>query len=78
LVCAQCHVTYYLDPKTAEVKIPWSQEPNINAVENYFSASLFREWTHTMTEADLVKLRHQDYEFFLGSNHFEAGVTCVD
>jgi nitrite reductase (cytochrome c-552) len=78
LVCAQCHVTYYLDPKTAEVKIPWEQEPNINAVENYFSASLFREWTHSMTEADLVKLRHPDYEFFVGSNHFEAGVTCVD
>jgi nitrite reductase (cytochrome c-552) len=78
LVCAQCHITYYVDPKTSEINIPWRQEPNINVVENYFSASPFREWTHSLTEADLVKLRHPDYEFFLGSNHFEAGVTCVD
>lgn len=79
LVCAQCHVTYYMDDGTGEVKMPWQGEPNLAAVEEYYlTVSPLRSWQHAMTGAGLPKIRHPDYEFFLGSTHHAAGVSCVD
>ncbi|EEG76246.1 ammonia-forming cytochrome c nitrite reductase subunit c552 [Dethiobacter alkaliphilus] len=79
LVCAQCHITYYLDKESGEVNIPWTEEPNISNVEHYYLAlSEYRTWEHALTGAEIPKLRHPDYEFFLGSTHHDAGVSCAD
>jgi len=79
LVCAQCHITYYFDQHSGALSIPWEQSPDVNAVEHYFSSTYpYREWVHAMTGTGLVKLRHPDYEFFLGGTHSVAGVACAD
>ncbi|MEW6243168.1 MAG: ammonia-forming cytochrome c nitrite reductase subunit c552 [Bacillota bacterium] len=78
-VCAECHITYYFNQNTGALSIPWEQPPDLNAVVHYFSSTYpYREWLHAMTGARLAKLRHPDYEFFLGGSHSVAGVACAD
>jgi nitrite reductase (cytochrome c-552) len=78
LVCAQCHVTYFMDQATGEVKIPWDEPPALQSVEAYYAESTYRSWTHERTGTGIPKIRHPDFEFFSGGAHHVAGVSCAD
>jgi len=78
LVCAQCHVTYYFLAETKETTFPWDEGLKADEVFQYFEKKDYTEWKHPITQADLVKARHPDYELFVGSTHHSAGVSCAD
>lgn len=78
LVCAQCHVTYYFLDDTKETTFPWDEGLKADEVYQYYQKKNYSEWEHPLTQADLVKARHPDYELFLGSTHHSAGVSCAD
>jgi nitrite reductase (cytochrome c-552) len=78
LVCAQCHVTYYFLDGTKETTFPWDEGLKADETYNYFQKRNYTEWKHPITQADLVKARHPDYELFIDSTHHSAGVSCAD
>ncbi len=78
LVCAQCHIEYYLDPETKEVTVPWKYGTDVADIEATFIEWNFTDWTHPRTGGDLYKIQHPEFETYLGSVHDSFGVTCVD
>lgn len=78
LVCAQCHVEYYFKPGTREPVFPWDKGLKIDDIEKYYDEIKFKDFTHPDSGTDIVKIQHPDYEFFLGSTHQAAGVSCAD
>ena len=77
LVCAQCHVTYYFTD-THKVVFPWDEGLKVEDQIRYYDKIDFTEWHHPDTGAPLIKPRHAEYEYFKGSVHESAGVSCAD
>ncbi|MGS0745339.1 ammonia-forming cytochrome c nitrite reductase subunit c552 [Syntrophomonas erecta subsp. sporosyntropha] len=78
LVCAQCHVTYYFQPETKKVIFPWDKGIKAENILAYYDDFQFSEWIHPLAGTGLAKVRHADYETFMGSTHESAGVACAD
>lgn len=78
LVCAQCHVTYYFKDVSKETTFPWDEGLKADETYQYYQKLNYSEWEHPIVKTGLVKARHPDYEFFLGSTHHSAGVSCAD
>lgn len=78
LVCAQCHIEYYLHPETKEVTVPWKYGTDVADIEATFIEWNFTDWTHPRTGGDLYKIQHPEFETYLGSVHDNFGATCVD
>ena len=87
LMCAQCHVEYICNPgvnvKTGEKVgfdsrftniFPWVNADNIEA---WYEEAGFRDFTHNVTGAKLVKMQHPDVETYFGSVHDKAGADCA-
>ncbi len=89
LVCAQCHITYYV-PRTPEKKVngdvvqPWTggQWGNIsieNIIKDLLTDTKRIEWKQKVTGFDMPFVRHPEFEMFTkGSIHFNAGLACAD
>ncbi|MFH1596170.1 MAG: ammonia-forming cytochrome c nitrite reductase subunit c552, partial [Pseudomonadota bacterium] len=88
LVCAQCHVTYFVKKdakmKSIDVIFPWqgSKEGDIS-VENIIkvlkSDPSTGEWKQNVTGFKVGFIRHPEYEFFSrNSVHWQANVACAD
>jgi len=89
LVCAQCHITYYV-PRTPEKKVngdvvqPWTggQWGNIsieNIIKDLLTDTKRIEWKQKVTGFDMPFVRHPEFELFTkGSIHFNAGLACAD
>ncbi|MBS3933833.1 MAG: ammonia-forming cytochrome c nitrite reductase subunit c552 [Truepera sp.] len=78
LVCAQCHVEYYFLGAGNTVVFPWSQGLTVEAAEQHYDAYGFADFTHTLTQAPMIKVQHPEYELFSTSVHYAAGVACAD
>ncbi|WP_372758006.1 ammonia-forming cytochrome c nitrite reductase [Mariniflexile sp.] len=84
LVCAQCHVEYYFDKKTPGneginyLKLPWQKGMTVEAMEEYYDAIEFSDWTHGLSRAPMLKAQHPDYEVYLTGVHADRGVSCAD
>ncbi len=78
LVCAQCHVTYYFPNDTNKVTFPWDEGLTAEDQLRYYDKIGYTEWVHPDSGTPLVKPRHEEYEYFKGSVHESAGVTCAD
>jgi len=78
LVCAQCHVEYYFYPETKKLTFPWDLGTDPEDVERYFDEMGFVDWVHPESGTPMIKAQHPDYEFFLGSTHESAGLSCAD
>jgi nitrite reductase (cytochrome c-552) len=78
LICAQCHIEYYLHPETKEVTVPWKYGTDVAQIEATFVEWNFIDWTHPQTEGGLYKIQHPEFETFRGSIHDSFGITCVD
>lgn len=84
LVCAQCHVEYYFDKKNPGnegipyLKFPWEKGQTVEAMEAYYDAIEFSDWTHELSRAPMLKAQHPDYEVYLSGVHADRGVSCAD
>lgn len=84
LVCAQCHVEYYFNTKIpgnegiAFPVFPWKDGLSAEAMEAYYDDFDFRDWTHEISKAPMLKAQHPDYEVYLTGVHAERGVSCAD
>jgi nitrite reductase (cytochrome c-552) len=79
LVCAQCHVTYYFtDKKTNKLKFPWDDGLNADDMDKYYKRVGFSDFTHAISGAKMIKMRHADYEVYSQGVHAFRGVSCAD
>ena len=82
LVCAQCHVEYYFDKKKVEgspyLTLPWDNGFSAEAMEKYYDEIEFKDWTHKLSKAPMLKAQHPGYEVHMTGIHAERGVSCAD
>ncbi|MFK5854599.1 MAG: ammonia-forming cytochrome c nitrite reductase [Bacteroidota bacterium] len=84
LVCAQCHVEYYFDKNrpgaegSAYLTFPWDGGMSVEAMEEYYDERDFKDWTHKLSKAPMLKAQHPGYEVYLTGVHAERGVSCAD
>jgi nitrite reductase (cytochrome c-552) len=84
LVCAQCHVEYYFDKKRPDAEgvpyltFPWDNGMSVEAMEEYYDNKEFKDWTHKISKAPMLKAQHPGYEVYLTGIHAERGVSCAD
>lgn len=83
LVCAQCHVEYYFNKKepvegVPYLTFPWSKGMSAEAMLEYYDELGFKDWTHKLSKAPMLKAQHPGYEMYLTGIHAERGVSCAD
>ncbi|NOY96522.1 MAG: ammonia-forming cytochrome c nitrite reductase [Chlorobi bacterium] len=82
LVCAQCHVEYYFDKKkvdgAAYLTFPWDNGLTVEAMEKYYDEADFKDWTHSLSKAPMLKAQHPGYEIYMKGIHAQRGVSCAD
>jgi len=84
LVCAQCHVEYYFDKNrpgaegSAYLTFPWDNGFSSEAMEEYYDSREFKDWTHALSKAPMLKAQHPGYEVYMTGIHAERGVSCAD
>lgn len=82
LVCAQCHVEYYFDKKRIEgvpyLTLPWDNGTSVEAMEEYYDEIEFKDWTHKLSKAPMLKAQHPGYEIYMKGIHADRGVSCAD
>ncbi|MGR5137097.1 ammonia-forming nitrite reductase cytochrome c552 subunit [Vibrio jasicida] len=77
-VCPQCHVEYYFTGPTKAVKFPWDMGTSVNDMEKYYDALNFKDWTHAVSKAPMLKAQHPGYETWREGIHGKNKVVCVD
>jgi len=82
LVCAQCHVEYYFDKNKFEgsnyLTFPWDNGMSCEDMEEYYDEMEFKDWTHKLSKAPMLKAQHPGYEVYLTGIHADRGVSCAD
>ncbi|MCK5825351.1 MAG: ammonia-forming cytochrome c nitrite reductase [Ichthyobacteriaceae bacterium] len=84
LVCAQCHVEYYFDKKIKGkegipyLTFPWDKGMTVDAAEEYYDEKEFKDWTHKLSKAPMLKAQHPGYEIYKTGVHADRGVSCAD
>lgn len=77
-VCGQCHVEYYFPKPLNSVKFPWDQGTSVDAMEKYYDEIGFKDWTHKISKAPMLKAQHPGYETWREGIHGKNNITCVD
>jgi len=78
LVCAQCHVEYYFKGEGKYLTFPWDKGFTVEDMQEYYDQSGFKDWTHTLSKAPMLKAQHPDYELWMMGIHAQRGVSCAD
>jgi nitrite reductase (cytochrome c-552) len=89
LACAQCHSEYYFlkTPYTdkdgnqqtaAVVTFPWAKGLCAEDMEDYYNDYDFKDWTHKLSKAPMLKAQHPGYEIFTTGIHYRRGLSCAD
>lgn len=78
LVCAQCHVEYYFTEDKKVVTFPWDKGFTPDDILAYYEELGFSDWQHPKAGVGEIKVQHPEYETFIGSVHYEAGLSCAD
>jgi len=78
LVCAQCHVEYYFKGKGKYLTFPWDKGLGVEDMEKYYDEAAFKDWTHKLSKAPMLKAQHPGYELWQKGIHGKRGVSCVD
>jgi len=83
LVCAQCHVEYYFNKHTPKegtpyLTFPWDKGQKVEDMEAYYDEIEFKDWTHKISKAPMLKAQHPGYETFKMGIHAQRGVSCAD
>lgn len=77
-VCGQCHVEYYFKGENKLVTYPWHNGLKVQQIEKYYDDQNFKDWTHAMTGAPVLKAQHPEFETWSQGIHARAGVSCSD
>lgn len=77
-VCSQCHVEYYFTGPTKGVKFPWDNGTKVEEMEEYYDALGFKDWTHKVSKAPMLKAQHPGFETWREGIHGKNKVACVD
>ena len=83
LVCAQCHVEYYLriDEKaglTNYLVFPWRKGTTLEDMLAYYDELDFSDYVHPISGTPIIKAQHPDYELYLTGVHSYRKVSCAD
>lgn len=89
LVCAQCHSEYYFnkvawtddsgnEKTSAVVTFPWANGLSAENMETYYDNLQFKDWTHKISKAPMLKAQHPGFEIFQTGIHAQKGVACAD
>lgn len=78
LVCAQCHVEYYFKKPDNYLTFPWDEGMKVEEIEAYYDDSSFKDWTHKLSKAPMLKAQHPGYELFSHGIHGKRDVACAD
>ena len=84
LVCAQCHVEYYFNKKKPGAEgvpyltFPWSKGTSAEEQLAYYDEIGFKDWTHKLSKAPMLKVQHPGWELYETGIHAERGVSCAD
>lgn len=78
LVCAQCHVEYYFKGKGKYLTFPWDNGMDVEDMEKYYDSYNFKDWTHKISKAPMIKAQHPGYETWKHGIHAKRGVSCAD
>ena len=77
-VCAQCHVEYYFKGQEKRLVYPWAKGITAEQILAYYDEAGHKDWTHTETEAPVLKAQHPEFELWSQGVHARAGVACAD
>ncbi len=77
-VCGQCHVEYYFSGPNKAVKFPWDKGTNVDQMEQYYDELGFKDWTHGVSKAPMLKAQHPEYETWRDGIHGKNNVVCAD
>lgn len=89
LACAQCHSEYYFlktpytdkngnEQVAAVVTFPWANGLTAEDMESYYNSYDFKDWTHKLSKAPMLKAQHPGYEIFTTGIHYKRGLSCAD
>jgi nitrite reductase (cytochrome c-552) len=79
VVCANCHVEYYMAGENKVLTVPWENGRKIDDILSYYAEIGFDDWEYPETGSPMLKAQHPEFEFFTAdSTHFMAGVSCAD
>lgn len=84
LVCAQCHVEYYFNKNlpgkegVPYLVFPWKDGMTAEDMEAYYDNLEFKDWTHKISKAPMLKAQHPGYETYMTGIHADRGVSCAD
>lgn len=79
VVCANCHVEYYMVGEDKILTFPWANGTRIDQILAYYDEIGFADWVYPGTGTPMLKAQHPEFEFFTAdSTHYRAGVACAD
>ncbi|MFS4455102.1 ammonia-forming cytochrome c nitrite reductase [Maribacter sp. 2304DJ31-5] len=84
LVCAQCHAEYYFNKNlpgregVPYLVFPWKNGTSVEQMEAYYDSINFKDWTHKISKAPMLKAQHPGWEVFQTGIHSQRGVSCAD
>ncbi|MFT6603243.1 MAG: nitrite reductase (cytochrome c-552), partial [Bacteriovoracaceae bacterium] len=73
-VCAQCHVEYYFKGSEKTLTYPWSKGLTAKAALSYYNDINFKDFTHKLTGAEVLKAQHPEFETYSNGIHAKSGV----
>jgi nitrite reductase (cytochrome c-552) len=77
-VCGQCHVEYYFKGEGKMLTYPWFNGLKVQQIEKHYDDIGFKDWTHALTGADVLKAQHPEFETWSQGIHARSGVACAD
>lgn len=78
LVCAQCHTEYYFKGDEKYLTFPQDSGMTVEAMEKYYDAMNYKDYTHALSRAPILKAQHPGYEIHQMGIHGQRGVSCAD
>jgi nitrite reductase (cytochrome c-552) len=78
MVCGQCHVEYYFKGDQKLVTYPWHNGLRMEQIEAYYDGVGFKDWTHALSGAPVLKAQHPEFETWSQGIHARSGVSCAD
>jgi nitrite reductase (cytochrome c-552) len=77
-VCGQCHVEYHFKGDEKRLTFPWEGGLKVNDALAYYDKIGFKDWTHKITGAPVLKAQHPEFEMYNQGVHARSGVACAD
>ncbi len=78
MACGQCHVEYYFKGDQKLLTYPWHRGLKVEQIESYYNAAGYKDWTHDLTGAPVLKAQHPEFEMWSQGIHARSGVSCAD